>query len=82
MTRSGRRCVIYRTVHTPFSPRGGEISTGGATSLRGRIRALVSTPVDLVEVYAVAGRSVFSLTRPEREVPDLAPGLTSLTYVG
>jgi hypothetical protein len=42
----------------------------------------VSTPVDLVEVYAVAGRSVVSLTRPERDVPDLAPGLTSLTYVG
>ncbi|WP_416956513.1 GerMN domain-containing protein [Nocardioides sp. T5] len=69
-----------RTVSVDGAP--GEISTGGATSLRGRIRALVSTPVDLVEVYAVAGRSVFSLTRPEREVPDLAPGLTSLTYVG
>ena len=69
-----------RTVSVDGAP--GEISTGGATSLRGRIRALVSTPVDLVEVYAVAGRSVFSLTRPERAVPDLAPGLTSLTYVG
>jgi hypothetical protein len=69
-----------RTVSVDGAP--GEISTGGTTSLRGRIRTLVSTPVDLVEVYAVAGRSVFSLTRPEREVPDLAPGLTSLTYVG
>jgi hypothetical protein len=69
-----------RTVSVDGAP--GEISTGGTTSLRGRIRTLVSTPVDLVEVYALAGRSVFSLTRPEREVPDLAPGLTSLTYVG
>ncbi len=69
-----------RTVSVDGAP--GEISTGGATSLRGRLRTLVSTPVDLVEIYAVAGRSVFSLTRPEREVPDLAPGLTSLTYVG
>jgi len=69
-----------RTVSVDGAP--GEISTGGTTSLRGRIRTLVSTPVDLVEVYAVAGRSVVSLTRPERDVPDLAPGLTSLTYVG
>jgi hypothetical protein len=69
-----------RTVSVDGAP--GEITTGGATSLRGRIRALVSTPVDLLEVYAVAGRSVVSLTRPERDVPDLAPGLTALTYVG
>lgn len=69
-----------RTVSVDGAP--GEISTSGTTSLRGRIRTLVSTPVELIEVYAVAGRSVFSLTRPEREVPDLAPGLTSLTYVG
>lgn len=69
-----------RTVSVDGAP--GEISTGGTTSLRGRIRTLVSTPVDLVEVYAVAGRSVFSLTPPYRSVPDLAPGLRSLTYVG
>lgn len=69
-----------RTVSVDGAP--GEISTGGTTSLRGRIRTLVSTPVDLVEVYAVAGRSVFSLTPPYRAVPDLPPGLTSLTYVG
>ena len=69
-----------RTVSVDGAP--GEISTGGTTTLRGRIRTLVSTPVDLVEAYAVAGRSVFALTRPERSVPDLPPGLTSLTYVG
>jgi len=69
-----------RTVSVDGAP--GEITTGGTTTLRGRIRTLVSTPVDLVEAYAVAGRSVFALTRPERSVPDLPPGLTSLTYVG
>lgn len=68
-----------RTVSVDGAP--GEISTG-TTTLRGRIRTLVSTPVELVEAYAVAGRSVFALTRPERSVPDLPPGLTSLTYVG
>ncbi len=43
-----------RTVSVDGAP--GEISTGGTTTLRGRIRTLVSTPVDLVEAYAVAGR--------------------------
>ena len=57
------------------------IATSGATSLRGRVRTLVSTPAD-GEVYALAGRAVTSLIRPERMVPDLPPGLTSLTYVG
>ena len=69
-----------RTVSVDGAP--GEISTDGVTSLRGRIRTLASSPVDLVEAYAVAGRSVFALTRPERSVPDLPPGLTALTYVG
>jgi len=68
-----------RTVSVDGAPGG--IPTIGATSLRGRVRALVSTPAD-GEVYALAGREVTSLTRPERMVPDLPRGLTSLTYVG
>jgi hypothetical protein len=68
-----------RTISVDGTPGG--ISTIGTTSLRGRVRALVSTPAD-GEVYALAGREVTSLTRPERVVPDLPPGLTSLTYVG
>lgn len=68
-----------RTISVDGSPGG--ISTSGTTSLRGRVRTLVSTPAD-GEVYALAGREVTSLTRPERVVPDLPPGLTSLTYVG
>ncbi|GAA5114996.1 LpqB family beta-propeller domain-containing protein [Alloalcanivorax gelatiniphagus] len=72
-----------RTVSVDGAP--GEIATDGTTRLRGPNRALVSGPVDRpvdTEVYALAGRAVTSLTRPERTVPDLPKGLTSLTYVG
>lgn len=68
-----------RTLSVDGAPGG--IATIGTTSLRGRVRTLVSTPDD-GEVYALAGRTVFSLIRPERTLPDLPPGLTSLTYVG
>jgi hypothetical protein len=68
-----------RTISVDGAPGG--ISTIGTTSLRGRVRTLVSTPAD-GEVYALAGREVTSLTRPERLVPDLPRGLRSLTYVG
>ena len=68
-----------RTLSVDGSP--GEITTGGTTRLRGRVRSLVSAPVDS-EVLAVAGRIVKSLTRPERVVPELPRGLTSLTYSG
>jgi hypothetical protein len=68
-----------RTISVDGAPGG--IATSGATSLRGKVRTLVSTPTD-GEVYALAGREVTSLTRPERMVSDLPPGLTSLTYVG
>ena len=60
----------------------GETSTTGTIRLRGRTRALVSSPLDLSEVYGVSGRVVVDLTRPERTVPDLPRGLTSLTYPG
>ena len=60
----------------------GVIATGGTTRLRGPTRQLVSTPVELTEIYALAGRAVTSLTRPGPALPDLPKGLTSLTYVG
>ena len=66
-----------RTLSVDGSP--GEITTG--TRLRGRSRILVSAPVDS-EVFALAGRTVRSLTRPERAVPALPRGLTSVTYTG
>lgn len=69
-----------RTVSADGAP--GEISTGGTTVLRGANRLLVSSPVDAAEVYAVAGRAVSSLTRPERSLADLPAGLRSVTYAG
>lgn len=68
-----------RTISVDGAP--GKIVTGG-TTLRGPIRMLVSAPVDGVEAFALAGRTVTSLTRPERSVPDLPQGLRSLTYPG
>lgn len=74
---------LVRTVSVDGAP--GEITTTGTSRPRGPNRVLVSSPVDRpvsTEVYALAGRAVTSLTRPERTVPDLPEGLTSLTYVG
>ena len=69
-----------RTVSVDGAP--ADITPVGTTQLRGGARLLVSSPVDGSEVYALAGRSVFDVTRPERSVPDLPEGLASLTYVG
>lgn len=69
-----------RTISVDGAP--GEVASGGTTRLRGPTRQLVSSPVDGSEVFALAGRAVTSLTRLERPVPDLARGLTALTYVG
>ncbi|QSR30041.1 hypothetical protein CFI00_05840 [Nocardioides sp. S5] len=69
-----------RTISVDGAP--GEVASGGTTRLRGPTRQLVSSPVDGSEAFALAGRAVTSLTRLERSVPDLARGLTSLTYVG
>ena len=70
-----------RTVSVDGAP--GEISTGGTTTLRGRIRTLVVHPGGPRRgLRAWPGARCSHLTRPERSVPDLPPGLTSLTYVG
>jgi len=69
-----------RTVSVDGSP--GEIATGGTSRLRGRHRLLVSAPLEGSDVYALAGRSVSDLTRPERTVADLPRGLTALTFAG
>jgi hypothetical protein len=60
----------------------GEIVTGGLTFLRGRIRSLVSAPVEGSDVFALGNGLVVNLTSPDRLVPALPEGLTSLTYVG
>jgi len=66
-----------RTFSVDGSP--AEIAT---SRLRGRTRTLVSVPLEGSAVYALAGRSVTDLTRPERTVPDLPRGLTDLTFAG
>lgn len=74
---------LVRTVSVDGAP--GEITTTGTSRPRGPNRVLVSSPVDRpvgTEAYALAGRAVTSLSRPERTVPDLPAGLTSLTYAG
>ena len=69
-----------RTLSVDGAP--GEIATGGTTRLRFRTRTLVSAPIEGSDVYALAGRTVIDLTHPERSVPDLARGITGLTFVG
>jgi hypothetical protein len=69
-----------RTISVDGSP--GEIVTGGATRSRDRIRSLVSAPVEGSEVFGVGRGVVVSLISPDRLVPALPEGLTSLTYVG
>ncbi len=69
-----------RTVSVDGAP--GDVVTGGSTTPRGRVRALVSAPVAGSEVFAVGRAVVANLTRPERVLPALPDGLTALTYVG
>lgn len=69
-----------RTVSVAGAP--GEVDTQSTTRLRGPVRSLVSTPLEGVATFALTGRSVSDLARPERNVPDLPGGLVSLTYAG
>jgi hypothetical protein len=69
-----------RTLSVDGAP--GEIATEGSSRLRGRNRALVSSPVQAAPVYAVAGRTVTDLTTPELVLPDLPAGMRGLTYAG
>ena len=69
-----------RTISVDGAP--GEVVTAGLTFLRGRIRTLVSAPVDGSDVFALGNGLVVNLTHPDRLVPALPEGLTSLTYVG
>ncbi|HYQ33955.1 MAG TPA: LpqB family beta-propeller domain-containing protein, partial [Lapillicoccus sp.] len=71
---------LVRTFSVDGSP--GEIVVNGLTRLRGRVRTLVSAPVDGSEVLALGRGTVASLTRPDRIVPTMPEGLSALTYVG
>ena len=71
---------LVPTVSVDGAP--GDVETGGSTIVRGRMRALVSAPVDGSEVYAIGPDTVASVTRPERTIPPLPEEITALTYVG
>lgn len=67
-----------RTVSVDGSP--GELVPN--SSLRGGVRALVSSPIEGADAYALAGDRIADLDRPDRTVPELPSGLRSLTYAG
>ncbi len=71
---------LVRTVSVDGAP--GNVVTGGSNIVRGRIRTLVSAPVDGSEVWALGRGTIASLTRPDRIVPTMPEGLSALTYVG
>ena len=69
---------LVRTVSVDGAP--GDVETG--TIVRGRMRTLVSAPVDTSEVFALGRGTVASVTRPERILPSLPDEISALTYVG
>lgn len=69
-----------RTLSVDGSP--GEQAPGGASRLRGRARDLVASPVEAAVVYAIGGRVVTDLLRPDRSLPVLPEGIGSFTYRG
>ena len=71
---------LVRTVSVDGSP--GDVETVGSTIVRGRMRSLVSAPVLTNEAFALGRGIVASVTHPERTLPPLPEGLSSLTYVG
>jgi hypothetical protein len=68
-----------RTVSLDGSPGGTEAP---ATTLRGRIRWLVSSPVDTQPVYAVSPQGAVDLADAQRTVRPEGVSLATLTYVG
>ena len=68
------------TISVDGSP--GALAFEGSTQLAGRTRELVSSPVELAEVYALARDAVSDLSAPERPLSPPPEGISSLTYVG
>jgi len=71
---------LVRTVSVDGAP--GDVETVGSTIVRGRMRSLVSAPVVTSEAFALGRGILASVTHPERTLPALPEGLSSLTYVG
>jgi hypothetical protein len=69
-----------RTVPVEGAP-GGLIEQG-TSRVRGRARALVSSPVDGASAYVVTGTGLTDLTAPERDLSELRVDPVTLTFVG
>lgn len=80
LTVNSQELSRVETVSVDGAP--GDLGIQGVSRLRGGARQLVSSPVEGVEVFAVARQSVSELTAPERPLDPLPEGLVSLTYVG
>lgn len=80
LTVNSQELSQVETISVDGAP--GDLGIQGVSRLRGGARQLVSSPVEGVEVFAVARQSVSELTAPERPLDPLPRGLTSLTYVG
>jgi len=68
------------TISVDGSP--GALAFEGSTQLAGRTRELVSSPVELAAVYALARDAVSDLSAPDRPLSPPTEGISSLTYVG
>lgn len=69
-----------RTVPVEGAPGG--LVEQGTSRVRGRARALVSSPVDGASAYVVAGTELSDLTAPERDLSGLPVDPVTLTFVG
>ncbi|WP_110182697.1 LpqB family beta-propeller domain-containing protein [Nocardioides solisilvae] len=69
-----------RTVGVDGAP--GDLDTGGASRVRGRASALVSSPERGLGVYVVGTDGVTDLADPVRQVPPLDQAVAWLGYVG
>jgi hypothetical protein len=68
-----------RTIPVDGSPPGLDSLS---TTLRGRVGALVGSPVGDENLYAVTRRSLIDLSNSERGDATRDPRVTMLTYVG
>ncbi|HEX8781481.1 MAG TPA: hypothetical protein VF728_09980, partial [Nocardioides sp.] len=60
----------------------GGLVEQGTSRVRGRARALVSSPVAGASAFVVAGTELSDLTAPERDLSGLGVDPVTLTFVG
>jgi len=78
--RVGPDLSELRTLSVDGSPAPVDLS--GASQLGGRVRGLVSSPMEGAEVYALVGGAITDVRVPQRTLAALPEGLTSLRYAG